>query len=133
MGCGFLSGVVQILKVPNLTQIHKLNLCQSSVNFLAFTINAKLVASVFSENMLIVKSMKNNKTVYVERNIKVKCAVFCLSNNSLVYSMSQSIVVIDKNYIKVAVLNNKSHADFLFLSRNNRTILVTALNQDGVA
>ena len=125
LSLGFTFGEVHILKVSCLTQVSKFSMCRSKVRFLAFSTDSKFLASAFEENILIVFSTENKKVVYRETNIEVVSIAFCLNNERLVYSIENSIIVIDKNFKKIATLKIENDANFLFVKESNGTLLVT--------
>ena len=125
LGSGNNSGTVQVFKVPCLTLMHKIDLGRSSVSSLAFSTDNMLLASAFEENLLIVQSIGDLKIVYREENVIVKSLVFCFNNQRLIYSISFKIIVLDKYYKKIAVLNIRNAGLYLFVSEDNRKVLVT--------
>ena len=104
------------------------------VDYLAFPTDTKFIASIDVENIMIVQSFETKKVVFNVQNEKVYSVVFCLNNERLVYMTFGNIFVIDKHYKKVIVLKIINAGFYLFLSEDNKSVLVTkySLNWSGI-
>lgn len=122
--CGYTSGEISIVNIPNLEQLHFFSFMNSQIRSLALSANRNLLAQGSFDGNFNVLSVKNRQIVFSENRINVTGVNFCYNDKRLVINLDTLIInIFNEFFIKVGVLKI-NHSVFSTIVCENDNIIV---------
>ena len=126
---GFYNGEIIIFSIPDLIKVRRIDFRINYLNCIDISASKVYIAGSDCEAIMIILRIDTNKVIYELQDAKVLSLRFSKNSENFIYSVKNSIFILNKNLIKIAMISFSHFIDQILLSECESNFILSQSKQ----